>query len=57
MSHASIDEIWARLKSLQGQEFETKTGNPFGWTPPFDWGSLMISEQDGKFLLVEVVKQ
>lgn len=24
--------------------------NPFGWALPFDWGSLMISEQDGRRL-------
>lgn len=29
MRHASIDEIWSRLKALQGHEFETKTGKPF----------------------------
>lgn len=30
--------------------------SPFGWTP-FDWGNLMISEQGGRLLLVDVVKQ
>lgn len=29
MQGASIDEIWCRLKALQGHEFETKTGKPF----------------------------
>lgn len=25
----STDDVWGRLKSLQGQEFATKTGKPF----------------------------
>lgn len=25
----SLDEVWARLKSAAGDEFETKTGRPF----------------------------
>ena len=29
MSTPSIDEVWHRLKSLQGQDFQTKTGKPF----------------------------
>jgi hypothetical protein len=24
-----IDAVWSRIKSLQGEEFETKTGKPF----------------------------
>jgi len=28
-STPSIDDLWGRLKSLQGQDFETKTGKPF----------------------------
>ena|SRR3989338_9056641 len=29
MSRASIDDVWRRLKALEGQAFETKTGKPF----------------------------
>ncbi len=29
MSRVSIDEVWRRLKALEGHEFETKTGKPF----------------------------
>lgn len=29
MPRASIDDVWRRLKALEGQEFETKTGKPF----------------------------
>jgi hypothetical protein len=25
----TIDEVWARLKRIQGEEFRTKTGQPF----------------------------
>lgn len=25
----SIDEVWAQIKSLEGQEFQTKSGKPF----------------------------
>ncbi len=25
----SVDQIWQRLRSLQGETFETKTGKPF----------------------------
>ena len=28
-SMPSIDDLWVRLKSLQGRDFETKTGKPF----------------------------
>lgn len=28
-SKPSIDELWSRLKSVAGDEFETKTGKPF----------------------------
>lgn len=29
MTQAMIDEVWRRLKELEGHEFETKTGKPF----------------------------
>jgi hypothetical protein len=29
MPRASIEDVWRRLKALEGQEFETKTGKPF----------------------------
>ena len=25
----SVDDVWRRLKALEGREFETKTGKPF----------------------------
>ena len=28
-SQLSIDDVWGRLKKFQGQEFETKRGEPF----------------------------
>lgn len=31
-SRPSINEVWLRLKSLEGQEFETKTGKHFTFT-------------------------
>lgn len=27
----SIDEVWRRLRSMEGEEFETKTGKPFSF--------------------------
>ena len=29
MPRTSLDEVWRRLKTLEGQRFETKTGRPF----------------------------
>ena len=29
MPRASIDDVWRRLKTLDGHEFEAKTGTPF----------------------------
>jgi len=29
MTRVSIDDVWRRLKALEGREFETKTGKPF----------------------------
>jgi hypothetical protein len=29
MPRVSIDDVWRRLKTLEGHEFETKTGKPF----------------------------
>lgn len=28
-SKLSIDDLWSRLRSLEGHDFETKTGKPF----------------------------
>jgi len=28
MTRVSIDDVWRRLKALEGREFETKTGKP-----------------------------
>ena len=28
-SRATIDDVWHRLKALEGHEFQTKTGKPF----------------------------
>lgn len=28
----SIDEVWKRIRALEGEEFETKTGLPFTFT-------------------------
>jgi hypothetical protein len=30
-SKPSIDDLWARLKRFQGEQFETKTGKPFAY--------------------------
>ena len=27
----SIDDVWSRLKALEGRDFETKTGKPFSF--------------------------
>jgi hypothetical protein len=44
MSMPTIDQVWSRIRSLEGQEFQTKTGKPFTYSVSGD--SLTPSRTD-----------